>query len=58
MTDNVKIEGEVMGLKDEFCGVGRERLKQQSHFLSSKRNLLELWSSDSSHRGADATVTF
>jgi hypothetical protein len=23
MTDNVKIEGEVMGLKDEFCAVGR-----------------------------------
>jgi hypothetical protein len=24
MTDNAKIEGEVMGLKDEFCAVDRE----------------------------------
>lgn len=57
MTDNAKIEGEVKGLKDELCAVGRERPKWQSYLPPSKANLLELWNLDSSHRYTDVIVT-
>jgi hypothetical protein len=57
---NAEIDGEAMGLKDEFCrgwdcGV---RLKWQSHLPPLEPNLHELWSLDSVHKSAVTIVAF